>query len=315
MGDKETLTGVVLAAGEGRRMRPLTELYPKPALPVLGTASFEVIAEKILRAGASDIHCNLFHLPHHLIELIGEREWPVTAHLEETLLGTGGGIGNMADALQSSSAIIVHNGDIISNIELEPVIASHLSRGSLFTMVLCSKGPPASVCLDAKGDVTSIGSPERGEVPRLGYTGISVLSPDALGFFPRGDHAELVPILKRMMAERPGSVAGFEAAADTLWAEIGSLRGYHSLHRRILVEKEAFDPMLEPPALPLHISGGAIVDPGSRWGGFLSVQAGAHIERDTTLDDCIVLEGARVAEGECHADSIIYRKGAIKVER
>ena len=111
MGEERRITGVVLAAGEGRRMRPLTDLCPKPALPLLGTTSFEVIVEKMLRTGASVIHCNLFHLPDRLTELIGRREWPITAHLEETLLGTGGGIGNMADTLLSSSAIILHNGE------------------------------------------------------------------------------------------------------------------------------------------------------------------------------------------------------------
>lgn len=315
MKDKGTTTGVVLAAGEGRRMRPLTELYPKPALPVLGTPSFEVIVEKLLRTGASTIHCNLFHLPGPLLDLIGDRDWPLTVHREESLLGTGGGIGNMAGALPSSEVIILHNGDIVSNIELDPVIQSHRSRGSLLTMVLLEKGPPPNVAVVSGGEVTGIGSKPGSGDRKLGYTGIAILSPEALRFFPRGEQAELVPILMTMIRQRPGSVAGFEAGDDSLWAEIGSPAGYLSLHRRILVGRESFDPMLEPPPLPLFVSGGAMVDPGSEWQGFLSVQSGARVERDCRLEDCVVLEGARVLEGERHTNSILFRNGVVTVNR
>jgi mannose-1-phosphate guanylyltransferase len=296
-------------------MRPLTELYPKPALPVLGTPSFEVIVEKLLRTGASTIHCNLFHLPGPLLELIGSRNWPLTVHLEESLLGTGGGIGYMAGALQSYDTILLHNGDIISNIELEPVIAFHRSRGSLFTMVLASKGPPPSVAVASGGEVTGIGSKAGSGGRKLGYTGIALLSPEALRFFTGDEQAELVPILKRMIHQRPGSVAGFETDDDTLWAEIGSPAGYLSLHRRILVGRECFDPMLEPPPLPLFVSDSAMVDPGSEWQGFLSVQSGAHLERNSRLEDCVVLEGARVLEGEHHTNSILFRNGVVTVNQ
>ena len=315
MKDDGTLTGVVLAAGEGQRMRPLTELYPKPALPVLGTASFEVIVEKLLRTGASTVHCNLFHLPGPLLELIDDKNWPLTVHHEETLLGTGGGIGNMAGALPSSGVILLHNGDIVSNIELGPAIAYHRSRGSLFTMVLAGKGPPPSVATASDGEVTGIGEETGDGNQKLGYTGIALLSPEALRFFPRGEPAELVPILRMMIQQMPGSVAGFESDDDTLWAEIGSPAGYLSLHRRILVGRERFDPMLEPPPLPLFVSDGAMVDPGSEWQGFLSVQSGAHIERNSRLEDCVVLEGARVLEGEHHTNSILFRNGVVTVNR
>ncbi len=315
MKDAGTVTGVVLAAGEGRRMRPLTELYPKPALPVLGTPVFEVVVEKLLRAGASAVHCNLFHLPGPLLELIGDRGWPLTVHREESLLGTGGGIGNMAGALPGSGVIILHNGDIVSNIELETMISFHLSRGALVTMALLVKGPPPSVAVAVSGDVAGFGSKAGSGHRMLGYAGVALLSPEALRFFPRGESAELVPILEHMIRERPGSVAGFEAGGETLWAEIGSPAGYLSLHRRILAGRESFDPLLEPPPLPLFVSGGAMVDPGSEWQGFLSVQSGARIERNSRLEDCIVLEGARVLEGEHHKNSILFRNGVVTVNR
>ena len=104
----------------------------------------------------------------------------------------------------------MNNGDIVSNIELEPVIEFHRSSGSLFTMVLAGKGPPPSVAITSGGEVTGIGAEASSGGRKLGYTGIALLSPEALRFFPRGEQAELVPILKNMIHQRPGSVAGFE---------------------------------------------------------------------------------------------------------
>jgi NDP-sugar pyrophosphorylase family protein len=313
MKSKGKVTGVVLAAGEGRRMRPLTGLYPKAMLPVLGIPSFEIVVEKLLRSGTSAVHCNLFHLPDPLLELIAGRDWPLTVHREDELLGTGGGIGNMAGSLPSNGTIILHNGDVVSNIDLEAGVEFHRSRGSLVTMVLAEDGPPRNVFCAPGSEVTSIAPREDAGGRALGYTGIAFLSAEALRFFPKGKRAELVPILTAMIGEQPGSIAGFEPGEGFLWAEIGTPAGYLSLHRRILVERASFDPLLEPPPLPLFLSEGATVDPGTRWRGFLSVERGARVDRDCLLDSCIVLEGTHVPAGAHHANAIIYREGIVGV--
>lgn len=308
------IAGVVLAAGEGRRMRPLTEFRPKPTLPIMGRPVIEIAVEKLLRAGASSLHCNLFHLPDLVEERAAEREWPIVFYREEALLGTAGGIGNMAGALADQEVIILHNGDIVSNLDFGPVIAFHRERGALFTMVLTDSGPPASVQCNRDGEVTGIGADAKGGELRLGYTGLAVFSPDALDFFPRGERGGLVECLLEMIRAKRGSVAGYDASRVILWDEIGSPERYIGLHGRILAGRERFDPLLEPPPLPLHVDDEARIEPGAEWRGFLSVEGDGIIERDALLEECIVLKGTRVERGARHRRAVLFPQGVMTLE-
>jgi NDP-sugar pyrophosphorylase family protein len=309
-----SIAGVILAAGEGRRMRPLTEFRPKPTLPILGRPLIEIAVEKLLRAGATSLHCNLYHLPDRIEETAADREWPISFYRERELLGTAGGIGNMAGSLADRDIVILHNGDVVSNLDFGPVITFHEERGALFTMVLTDSGPPASVQCNPDGEVTGIGADGMGGPLRLGYTGTAIFSPSALAFFPRGERGGLVDSLLTMMRAKPGSVAGYDASRGILWDEIGSPERYIGLHGRILVGRERFDPLLEPPPLPLHVAEDALVEPGAEWRGFLAVEGGAVIERDALLEECVVLKGTLVERGAHHRRAVLFPQGVMALE-
>jgi mannose-1-phosphate guanylyltransferase/phosphomannomutase len=312
---------MILAAGRGERMLPLTSTLPKALLPVLGRPLLEIIAEKLLRSGVSEIHCNLFHLPGPIEAFAAGKRWPMHFHREPELLGTGGGIGNMADSVSAFEATLLHNGDILSDIDLCRVLSFHESRGPLVTLVLVPSGPRANVLRLGSGEVLAIGSDAEApgaQASRLGYTGIAILSPQAFAYFPRGKRMGFVGILSDMIRIRPGSVMGYDAAAEGApfaWSEAGSPEGYLDIHRRILIDKVRFDPILEPPPLPLHAGDGAVIDPGAEWSGFLEVGPRAAIRRGASLENCVVLEGAAVAEGERHSNEIIFQGGTMKAGR
>jgi mannose-1-phosphate guanylyltransferase len=272
---------------------------------------------KLLRHGAGEIHCNLFSLHERIERFAGDREWPLRLHRERELLGTGGGIGNMADDLARASAVLLHNGDVLSNIPYEPAIALHDERRALVTLVLVPSGPAANVAVNDRDEVAAIG-PGSAKSARgarlLGYTGMAVLSPEALSFFPRGKKAALVPILNEMIRTRPGSVLGWNAAADVaswVWGEAGSPAGYLALHRAILVERARFDPAIEVPPFPFHAGEGAAVDPGARWTGFCEIGRRAVVERDALLESCVVLDDTVVARGSVHSNEILFPGGAL----
>lgn len=324
------VAGIVLAAGHGTRMRPLTGTIPKPLLPVLGVPLFEIIAERLLRSGAVRIHANIFHLADRIDDFARGRNWPLTLHREPELLGTGGGIGNMAADLSESDLIILQNGDILSSIDFGPAISLHRDRGALVTMIVIPGGgsdggggiypdrrPPGSVHVNSKGAVTAIGSdlenPDGAAV--LGYAGMAVLSPAALTHFPHGEPAGLVGTVLAIIAREPGSVIAYDAATreDTVqWGEIGTCRGYLDIHERILIGKTAFDPLLPPPPLPLHVGEGTTIDAGAEWHGFLEVGSGVMIERDALLEDCVVLDGTVVEAGSRYRRAVLYPGGVIE---
>jgi mannose-1-phosphate guanylyltransferase len=242
----------------------------------------------------------------------------VRFHRERELLGTGGGIGNMGGDVSSADVILLHNGDVLGDISYEPAISFHRERRALVTLVLVPSGPRSNVAVASGDEVLAIGE-DAGAPPRgarmLGYSGMAVLSSESLPFFPRGEKAALLPILREMMRTRPGSVAGWNAGAEgarCAWGEVGSPEGYLAMHRRILVEKVRFDPAIETPPLPFHAGEGAVVDPGARWTGFCEIGRRAVVERDARLTDCVVLDDTVVERGSVHSNEILFAGGTLK---
>jgi mannose-1-phosphate guanylyltransferase len=317
---KDRIAGLILAAGYGTRMRPLTEYLPKSLLPILGVPLLEIVARKLRRAGASRIHVNAFHLAEKLEEFAAGSDPPLVLHREETLLGTGGGIGNMAGSLEGTGTIILHLGDILSNIDFTGAVSFHESRGTLVTLVLVPAGPVANVECSIEGDILHIGDVQ-GETERgtrfLGYTGMAVMSPGALAYFPQGEAGGFVDALHRMIEERPGSVAGFDVTGDLRsyrWETIGSPDNYIEIHRAILLGGARFDMLLEPPPLPLHVGEGARVADDTIWKGFLEVGRHATIGTECNLESCVVLEGTDVPAGSSFRNAILYPEGIIEAK-
>ena len=315
------IEGIILAAGMGTRMLPLTDHVPKSLLTVTGVPMLDIAAEKLLRSGVSRLHINLFHLGGMIREFVDRKGWPVVFHEEEELLDTGGGIGNMAADLGSAEHILLHNGDIISSFGFEEALEYHIAREALVTMMLMKpesggRTPPAAVTLDEEGSVLDIG-PSPSDLSRaMGYTGMAIISGKALGYFPRGKKG-LVPILLEMISDDPGSVAGFDASAsgDPAWGEIGSPLSYLDIHRRIMIEKVEFDKIIPVPPLPIRAGDGSSIDPGAQWKGFLDVGAGARIEGNTFLENCVVMENAVVPDGTTLNRAIIYGDEVLEVDK
>lgn len=308
---------MILAAGYGERMRPLTERIPKLLLPILGATLFELIVEKLLRHGAAEVHCNTFHLSGTIEAFASRRDWPVRLHREEELLGTGGGIGGMREGVSRADCILLHNGDIVSNIPYGPAIERHREREALVTLVLVPAGPRANVAVDAAGEVITIGEGAerlaRGGT-LLGYTGLAVLSPDSLPYFPEGKKAHLVPILLDMMREKPGSVIAWNAAEGKTpyaWGEAGSPMGYLAIHRAILVGRVSFDPRSAAPSGPIYLGEGAAIDPAARLAGFCSIGRRAVVGPGARLEDCVVLDDTLVAGDSLHSNEILFPQGTL----
>ncbi len=318
-GERAAISGMILAAGYGERMLPLTETIPKPLLPVLGTPLIELIVRKLMREGASEIHCNVFHLAGKIERHFADSPLPVRLHREIALLGTGGGIGGMSGAVSSAAIILLHNGDIVSDIPYGPAIELHRRLGALVTLVLVPSGPRANVAVGTGGDVIAIGegAGSAGGARLLGYTGLAVLSPAALPHFPRGKREQLVTVLREMMRARPGSVIGWNAAergAAYAWGDAGSPAGYLGIHRSMLIDRVRFDPDMELPAGPVHIGAGAAVDPSARCAGFCAVGRRAVVGPGARIENVVVFDDTTVAGGAAHANEILFPGGALAAE-
>ncbi|MBN2071714.1 MAG: NTP transferase domain-containing protein [Candidatus Krumholzibacteriota bacterium] len=324
---KKTLkiAGMILAAGFGKRMRSITSFIPKPLLPVLGVPMIAINAEKLSSAGASVLHVNIHHLADDIEKIVKKEKWPMTLHREKTLLDTGGGIGNMALSLGDEELILLTNSDILTNIPFQPAIRYHIERKALFTMILTgedlslpvSHRPPLHVHCGADRSVLSfapLGPDESAPGGYFGYTGMSVISREAIGYFPHGEKTSLIEVLKTIIKEKPGAVAGFvvQEKSGFSWGETGTCSSYLDLHRRILIHRDLFSPLLKPPPLPLHAGRGSFIPPDTRWKGFLEIGQNVTIGKGCTLIDCVLLEDSVIGDGIKLERTIVFPGGEMK---
>jgi mannose-1-phosphate guanylyltransferase len=183
--------GVVLAAGLGTRLAPLTDRLPKPALPVLNRPLASYALARLAAVGVRSVALNAHHLPDALERAL-EGHVPegmsVRFAREIELLGTGGGVRNAARALAADEVVIVMNGDILFWPDLEGALALHRSLGAIATVVL-REDPRAHdlgpLGIDHEGRVrTLLGKPAGVAAREHMFTGVHVLSVRALSELP-----------------------------------------------------------------------------------------------------------------------------------
>lgn len=142
LGGNADITGILLAAGEGTRMRPLTHFCPKPLLPFLGRPILSHILEKIRGLRLSGTGINAHHLRPALEAWVRAHAPELVLSVEDELLGSGGGARAIAAKLPRTDHYLYHNGDILSDAGLDAMIAQHRATDADVTMLVV--GPEAA---------------------------------------------------------------------------------------------------------------------------------------------------------------------------
>jgi mannose-1-phosphate guanylyltransferase len=318
------LVGMVLCAGLGTRLRPLTDRVPKPAVPVCGVPLVRWSFALLAHAGARRAVVNVHHLPEVMtaaaeaaaraagLELAVSRE-PVIA-------GTGGALREARALLTGADAIAVVNGDILFDVDLAAAAAAHSASGALATMVLMEMPPGAkyaTVETDASGAVRRIAGrfgPGGEGLSPWHFTGVHVLSPALLDEVPAAPFELDVNrhVYPRLM-ER-GLVRAFHAAG--YWNDLGTPERYLAANEDVLAGRvplhrfRAADPFAcaEPFGHPgVWTAGGAHVDAGAALHAPVLVGAGARVEAGATAGPFAVIgAGARVAAGAKVVHGVVW---------
>jgi NDP-sugar pyrophosphorylase family protein len=229
------MKALVLAAGEGTRLRPLTKDRPKPMLSVGGVPLLEQIILLLRRHGIADIAINLHYKPWTIIHHFhyGQR-WGVCIQysFEEELLGSAGAAKRMEWYLDES--FIVYYGDVYTEMNLSDLMAAHRHGGGLITMGLYTVDNPTAcgiVELDARSRVRRfVEKPAPDQVfSRLANAGILVVEPQVLHWLPAGQYLDFGHnVIPRMLVEGQ-PVTGYPIT-DTL-IDIGTLENYQRAQR------------------------------------------------------------------------------------
>lgn len=294
---------MILSAGFGMRLRPLTEHIPKSLSPICGKALLHVIIENLFSAGARKIIVNLHHKAKKIIAQT--TKYPCARlHFvrEQKILGTGGAIFNCRELLIQSDFFVLHNGDIMSDVDLAELIAQHRKNGMTGTLLL-TDGTDNKIA-SIRGKITGIkgfcGNCENRKL--LTYTGIAVFNKNVFDFFPQ--QLEVFPLINVLNNMIEAGTLGAFIPSKIYWNDIGSIEKYFCVHEDIILKK-IFSPKwlnkkdkIYPALLKKQMK-------NPRIKGFLSSSGNCEIREGARLENCILLDGAIVRKNEFRKNEII----------
>ncbi|HZN16526.1 MAG TPA: mannose-1-phosphate guanyltransferase [Acidimicrobiales bacterium] len=301
------MKAVIMAGGEGTRLRPLTSNQPKPMMPLVNRPMMEHIVGLLRDHGYDEIVVTIAFLGNAIRNYFGDgAEFGVRMvyATEETPLGTAGSVRNAMAELDDRFLVI--SGDVLTDIDLSAVARFHEERGALATITLKAMENPLEFGIVITREDGSI---ERFlEKPTWGQvfsdtinTGIYMFEPEIFDYIPEGrsvDFSEDVfPAL--LAAQKPI----FGATTEGYWEDVGTLEAYVKAHHDVLDGRVAIDVPGFRMRDNVWVGEGAEIDPAARVDGpcvigdYSRVEAGAHLAEYTVL-------GANVRVG---ADAFIER--------
>ncbi|MBL8025634.1 MAG: phosphotransferase [Fibrobacteres bacterium] len=277
------------AAGLGTRLRPLTDHIPKPLLPALARPILDYVLDNLLELPIEKIGINLHHKGDQIKQWIGSTGYSgmVEFFNEEKILGTGGALANAKDFLKGGT-FLVHNGDIISSIDLLSFYEAHLRRHGLITLAVDKTNTKeAFIGLDVSGNVCAVRDfGDKSAVKRwVAYTGIAFYEPRFLDFLPEGE-SDIRPYW--IEAVKAGErITTFDIGGVSC-NDLGTIDSYAAF-----VAKE-----LQLRGEERYIAFGESIPVSSSIKGMCVIENGAIVEEKTTLENVILLSGAVVKSGE-----------------
>lgn len=236
---------MILAAGYGERLWPLTADRTKPALPVLGKPLVGYVAEYLAQHGIVDVIVNLHHHPESVRQALGDGS-RFGANLryvhEPVILGTSGALDNARDLLEGHTLVVV-NGKLITDIDLNAALETHRRTAALATLVLQEnrRHERFSTVETRAGFVTKFGGmpaakteaqSDHGAPAPLMFTGIQIFDPRIFDYIPRGVFSHsTVDVYPAAIAKGERVAAHM---ADGMWYELSTLQRYLDISLALL---------------------------------------------------------------------------------
>jgi len=228
---------MILAAGFGKRLYPLTKWMPKPLVPITQKPLLHHVSKNLFRSGINSIALNTHHLPDQIQSFVGQspdKDRFILFH-EPVILNTGGALDHASSYLREKPYFLVHNSDIISNTDLLKLINEHEKSGAIVTLALQDKGNN-NVILDENNIVQDIrgllGVSHTDHSRRVTYSGIAAFSSEFLEYLPKGP-SDLIDTLVKLMQIKPGSVRGL-FDKDSYWSDLGTFEEFFRTQREVI---------------------------------------------------------------------------------
>jgi len=303
---------VVMAGGEGTRLRPMTANQPKPLLPVANKPIMEHVLRLLKRHGFTETVVTVQFLASLVRNYFGDGEdvgMSLQYATEETPLGTAGSVKNAEDALRDTPFLVI-SGDALTDIDLSALVQAHKENGALVTVALTRVPNPLEFGIVTAGDDGRIQrfleKPTWGQVfSDTVNTGIYVMEPEVLAKVPAGEAVDWSGDVFPQLLESGAALFGW--VADGYWEDVGTHESYLKaqadvLSGRVDTEIEGFE--MSP---GVWVAEGAEVDPEALLsgplviGGYAKVEAGAQLREFTVVGSNVVIkEGAFLHRAVVH---------------
>ena len=339
--------GFVLAAGFGQRLRPITETVPKPLLPVGNLPLIAYPLKLLAYHGIHEVIVNVHHLGKQLKEALGDGSQygvEITYSEEDEILGTGGGLKKMHEALADDTFVVL-NSDTVLDVDLHAVIDFHRRQRSLATMVLREDPEQeqyGQIEIDDHGRIQRIlGQSAESTLDctlrPLMFSGVHVLEPRFLDYIPP-DVSTCVNRYAYVKALKNGEPL-FGTVMDGYWADAGTPERYRQVNLDAMEQRVSLrhaDPLsgfaLEPTkdvasvvrmgedvelganvhiVPPVLLGDGVRVGDDSTVGPNTIVGAKANIGASSTIANSIVLAGTRIDASRTFEGELVGRKGSV----
>jgi mannose-1-phosphate guanylyltransferase len=311
---------MLLGAGLGTRLRPITYELPKPMVPVLGRPVMEHILRLLAHHGIREVIANLHYFPELIRDYLGDGsdyDVQLSYSYEPELLGTAGGVRNVRDFLGDEAFLII-SGDALTDIDLSGLCARHRAAGGIGTLALKPVDDPSQlgvVILDEDGRIRGFQEkPDPAEaLSNLGSCGIYVFEPEIFDHFPSQEFVDWARDVFPKLLERDIPLYGHEI--DDYWNDVGSIAefrqgNFDALVGEVSIELEGSEivsglwaadsstlegqVLMEP---PVYIGEDCRIRSDARLTGPVVLGDGCTIGAGAVLRDVIVWPGTDVPPG------------------
>lgn len=294
------MKAIIMAGGEGSRLRPLTCDLPKPMVPLMNKPIMEHIIELLKKHGITEIGITLMYLPQKIKDYFGDgSNFGVNLHyfIEDSPLGTAGSVKNAGKFLDDTFVVI--SGDALTDMDLTNAVKFHKEKQSLATLVLYKVDVPLEygvVVTDENGLITRfLEKPSWSEVfSDTANTGTYILEPEALDYFEMGQKFDFSQDLFPLILKDKKPLYGYTVSG--YWCDIGDLRAYLQAHYDVLDGKIKLNIPGSEISPGVWVGTGTEIHPEAEINGPCVIGNNCKIEKSVVIENFSILGNNNVIE-------------------
>ena len=303
---------MIMAAGVGSRLEPLTLSVPKPLIPIANKPVMDILLENLKNTGITDVIANTYYLADQIIERYKNNNLGINFNYikEDTLSGTAGGLKKCQNFFEKGDVFVVLSADGLTNADIQKGIESHIKNKALATIGI-KKIPHEEVShfgvvvTDENGFITEFQEKPALEEAKSNYinTGIYIFNYEIFDYIPSGTFYDFAKNVFPKLLQTCG-INTFEIT--DYWSDIGTINQYKQS------VKDVFDDFCKITHSPVqnqnggkYLSGDTEIPEDTKFGGVSTIGDNCHIGKNVTIKDSIIWDNVEIADNVSVENAIV----------